>query len=212
MIQVTVTTVHPKRIAERKDKKTLLFSPIILIPKKYRMFNIFLSIQSHRKPPLHPKLCPEPGGFLGCCHHSMHPVPVAGSRHRRDGAGTVCCCHRYHRGGRATARQGTRAPGMDPERVSHSHTCGSAGDDCSPSGSTPANAAHTGATETVALGKTGNRFPWFFSTPFSCLAAGPVPGNKTFFNILVLFFPLVLILRFGVDIHPCLTEIPNSQF
>lgn len=50
------------------------------------MFNIFLCIQSHRKSPLHPKLCPQPGGSLGYHHHSM-PVPVATSRRRNNRAG-----------------------------------------------------------------------------------------------------------------------------
>lgn len=151
------------------------------------MFNIFLSIQSHSKSSLHPKLCPEPGGSLGYCRHCM-PVPVASSRRRSDRAGTMSCCHRRHSlpcpsSARGTARQGMRAPGVDPKRVLHSHTCGSAGDDCSPSGTTPANATHTDAIEAVTLGKIGNWFPWFSPHFFAVFQLVPCLGTKPFLSL-----------------------------
>lgn len=177
------------------------------------MFNIFLPIQSHRKSPLHPKLCPEPGGPLGCHHHSM-PVRVASSRRRSHRAATVSCSHRRRSlpcpsGGRGTARQGTEG-------------------------------TWRGSGATLALTRLWIRWRWqqplghhayprsahrcyqsprkdwepislVFSTCFSRLSAGPMPGNKTFINVWVHFL-LVLILHCGVGVHPCLTEIPNSQF
>lgn len=138
------------------------------------MFNIFLSIQRHRKSRLHPKLCPQPGGSLGYHHHSM-PVPVATSRSNRAGRASrrrslPCPVPGGHRG--AWRGSGASLP--------LTHTCGCAGDDCSPWGISPANATHVDAVKAVALGKTGNWFPWFSPHLFPVFQLAPCLGKKAF--------------------------------
>lgn len=144
---------------KEKDKKNPALSPVTLIPEKYWMFNGSLSIQSHRKSPLHPNPCPEPGGCSG-----YGTIPACWCLLLAGGPGLslqlllllllLCALPEQSLGQHSHARHGE--PGTAPGTASCSNTWASAGDDCSPSGSSPASAAHTDDIEAAALGKTGN--------------------------------------------------------
>ena len=173
------------------------------------MFNILSSIQSQRKSSLHPKPCPEPGGSSGYPCHCV-PVPVDRSRRRSCCRRSIPCLNHA----RGTVGQGTWGPGMGLEQVLLSHTCGSSWGWLQP---LRHHACRGNTHRCYRSGSPRKDLEWIFlgfSTPFSCLAAGLMPRNKTFYKLWVLVFFLFffLILHFGVDIHLCLIEKPNSHF
>lgn len=113
----------------------------------------------------------------------------------------------------STAQQGTGCLAHIPSQPrTPAPVDPSAGDDCSPWGSMPANAAHTDAIEAVALRETGNWFPWFCPRLFPVFLLVPCLGQHLFLNHVFssCLFWFCTLKRF-IN-HHCLTDIPNSRF
>lgn len=140
-IGCAVTPVCPKGIAERKrgEKINPFFLQLSLFQRSAGCLRGFLSVQSHRKSPLHPKLCPEPGGSSGYRCPACLALPAEAAH--------------------GAARQSTGVPAGAPEQVSY--TRGSTGENCSSPGSAPANAPAATLSKRQPEGRLGADFLGF---------------------------------------------------